>query len=187
MGEDLYHTIRAFAEVQKVPRVVDSSKRAAHLLALIEARPEDVNLKVIHLVRDGRAVLYSKMKRSEEFGLSFRPLSAVRGWVYNNLQIGSLRKLLPGRESIRIRYEDLCQDTESVIRRVCQQLEITYDPAMVRISDQERHSVGGSPHRFKWKESTPIRLDERWKGNLPGPCQWLYWPVAGWLHKFYGY
>jgi len=190
LGNETHAIIRAFADSQSTRMVVDSSKRASHLYALLLSRPDDVNIKVIHLVRDGRAVLYSKMARAELHQSAiteFHLFPAIRSWVYHNLKIQSLLKLLPSENSIRVRFEDLCQDPEGTLRRISNQLQIPFHPDMLHLSREEKHNVGGSPHRFDWDQNTPIRLDTRWKDNLPWIYRLFFLLISGPMNKFYGY
>lgn len=190
IGQEAHAIIQGFADSVSTSIIVDSSKRASQLYALLKAKPNWVDLKVIHLVRDGRAVLYSKMARANQYRDSkteFHLFPATRSWVYHNLKIQSLLKLLPPEDSIRVRYEDLCLDPPGTLQRICANLRIKFHPDMLHLSREGKHNVGGSPHRYQWDPKTPIQLDTRWKDNLPLRFRFLYWLLSGPLHKYYGY
>lgn len=152
VGLETLDITRSFAQSVENSILVDSSKRASQLYAILQANTDAEDIKVVHLVRDGRAVIYSKITRAEQFqdsGEKFELFSAIRAWVYNNLKIQAVMRLLPAQNSIRIRYEDLCRDPEKIIQQICSQREIPLDGRMVRISGEEKHNIGGSPHRFQ--------------------------------------
>ena len=103
---------RAVAEESGARVVVDSSKSPVRALALHLA-PE-IDLFVIHLVRDGRGVAWSLSKayaRDPQAGVphDFRPRSVVRtalSWSYVNLQASRVRRGLPPERGALLRYED---------------------------------------------------------------------------------
>lgn len=189
-GKYSYLILELYAEMLGASLVVDNSKRDWQLLSLISTRPQYLDLKVIHLIRDGRAVFYSKLKRVEEYrqlGITFREVPSHIGWVYNNLKIKVVSSLVAEKKNLKIKYEDLCRNPETVLKQICDHLEIDFHKEMVRLSGENKHSIGGSPHRLKWNRETPIQLDERWKQNLAIKHQIRYWITAGLFHKLFGY
>jgi len=189
-GRDLHRIIDAFRQTTGVEIIVDSSKTAAHLQALIVAKPHDVDLKLIHIVRDGRAVLYSKIKRSEKYkkyGASFKLFPAIFGWCYSNLQILNTRCFFRPEDIITLRYEDLCNKKESELRKICRQIGLIFDDNMVFLSSENKHNVGGTSHRFTWNADTPISLDDRYKKGLSVWRRAVFYLIAGVLHKKLGY
>ncbi|MFW6114624.1 MAG: sulfotransferase [bacterium] len=191
IGRELHCVIDAFRGATGAEIFIDSSKRVAELHALIAAKPSDVQLKLIHLVRDGRAVLYSKNNRSEQNkqynDTSFKLIAAIRGWCYINLQILNTMCFFDSKDRITIRYEDLCRDREATLKKICSGFDLTFDEAMLHLSNANKHNVGGSPHRFTWNAATPIRLDERWRQGLSVWKRFVYYLVGGLVHKRLGY
>src|SRR5918995_6046344 len=105
-------SLEAVRSVSGRPIVVDSSKlpTRAYALSLI---PE-IDLRVIHLVRDGRGVAWSLRKpyaKDERAGferaLAPRPVlrTALR-WATMNLAAEQVCRRLGDRRSLRVRYED---------------------------------------------------------------------------------
>lgn len=190
IGRDLHRIIGIFSQSTDAEIVIDSSKRVEQLYALPAAKPADVELKVIHVVRDGRAVLYSKNKRAEQYkqyGSSFKLIGAIRGWCYVNLQILNMKCFFKAEDWMIVRYEDLCNDRPETLRRICEQFAIPFDEAMVHLASENKHNIGGTSHRFTWNAETPIRLDERWKAGLPRWQRMIYYLTAGAFHKRLGY
>lgn len=189
-GRESFQILDVFSRVMNVRGIVDSSKRMGQLYSLVSTKPADVDLKMIHLVRDGRAVVYSKMKRADvyqQYGYSFRLISAIRGWVYNNLKIQVIKSFFDPENKVTIRYEDLCADREITLQKICRRFRIPYEDSMLNLSNENRHNIGGSPHRFSWNPETLIQLDERWKENMPVWHKMIYFIIAGVVHKSYGY
>ncbi len=91
------------------------------------------NLPVIHVVRDVRDVMASFRELGWSQGI---PESLARLWTANNLLVATS---VPSRGSpyLRVRYEDLVADPETVVRGMCGLLGVDWDPAM--IDDERRY------------------------------------------------
>src|SRR5262249_31784621 len=117
---------RAIADVSGCAALVDSSKHAS--LAFCLSRRQEIDLRVIHVVRDSRAVAYSwttKVARPEASGsvqqsqggymTTYFPASAAGHWNAQNAALHLLARR--GTPVLRVRYEDLVQATEQTLRR----------------------------------------------------------------------
>ncbi|HYH62150.1 MAG TPA: sulfotransferase, partial [Solirubrobacterales bacterium] len=88
--------------------------------------------RFIHVIRDGRDVALSTNKRIIERGHR-DPLPAKRSARRWRNRIEKARADGPKLgEYLEIRYEDLVTDTEPTLRRVCQFIELEFEPAMLR-------------------------------------------------------
>lgn len=99
-----------------------SSTRYA--VTLFEHFPE---AKMIHIVRDGRAVAASVLP------LDWGPntiMKATRWWVEKVAHGLAAEASFGPDRVIRVRYEDLVIRSESELRRICDFLELDYDPGM---------------------------------------------------------
>lgn len=172
--------------------VVDSSGSGARSTGRAYAleRHTEADVRVIHLVRDGRAVAWSSLKGAgsperPEVRLP-RPLKAIRAgaaWAVANLACEWIAaKLGPGRV-LRVRYEDLATDPAGQLRRV-------EDFAGLRLEDLIRkvktdaplevgHHVAGN--RLRFREEIRIRPDFSWREAMPAPYRWTLtaglWPL----------
>jgi hypothetical protein len=157
--------------------IVDSSKNAEQFRYLHRWRPS--SLKIIHLIRDGRGVVYSKMTRA---GDSSR--KATKNWVLENLKISLVKKIVKDSNKITIKYEDLCKDPKREIQKIFEFLNVSNENDL--LSKEARHNVCGSPHRFDWK-NVEVNLDERWKESLSSEDRKTFNVFGGWLNRIYGY
>jgi len=188
IGKECFRIYSAFSDAMGVNNVVDSSKIAEQLQAILVAQQNEVDVKLIHIVRDGRAVVYSKLQRAEQYNQkNFSVLSAITGWVVNNMQIQALYPAIDEENVVRLHYEDLCNHTQSTMEHLCDFLEISFNANMLQLSRDNKHNIAGSPHRFSWDNETEIQLDERWRENLTFPYRLLYFLLAGIYHKCIGY
>jgi Sulfotransferase domain len=162
----------AIAEVSGAELVIDSSKHPS--LAHCLRWQDGVDLRVLHLVRDSRAVAYSwgrEVRRPdtdrESYMTRYSPGVAAAQWNGQNAAFHLLR----GVPVMRLKYEDFVAAPEAALRRIAAFAGL---PAMVGypfVGDagdaghwaelDTGHSVSGNPMRFT------TGRDERWRAGLP--------------------
>ncbi len=163
---------RHIADVTQSRVIVDSSKVSSYgqLLAQIPG----IDLRLVFLVRDARAVAYSwqrkKLKPSPEGQTHIRTASPARGalsWIGHNVAtemlIGSAR--VP---RLRIQYEEFAASPRRVVERIAQFAgESAPLPALDGnvVEMQVHHTVGGNPDRFR---TGPVALkpDDEWQFKM---------------------
>jgi hypothetical protein len=155
--------------------IVDSSHNRWRLLELEELGV--VNLKVIYVIRDGRALLNSYSRKYKSLLVGFRR------WFVPTL-MGLLLRRRVRSPWIIVRYEDLARDPAGCLKRICEFAGLQFEPGMIRYWEHQDLSVGGN--RMRWQKK-PIRLDERWRRELPFKTRALFAVLGGWLNLLYGY
>jgi hypothetical protein len=162
--QPLYRTL---AEVSGAEVIVDSSKRPtwARMLALM---PE-IDLTVVHLVRDPRAVAHSRKRykkqpdSDEERGMpQHQPVTSASFWTAWNIASERLRHEVP---YLLLRYEDLLADPVGKVDEIRALVGLTRArPGLTATSvDLEpSHTVSGNPGRFK-TGTVPLRVDDAWR------------------------
>ena len=168
---------RAIAHVSGGATIIDSSKNPMYGL-LLSGLPE-IDLRVIHLVRDSRAVAYSWAQRLKPHPLkggepAFKLTSHTRSAVWWNVANAYTELALPLRRRpyVRIRYEDLAREPAATVARLA---DFAGLPAIApQASDSAtfdlsaHHTVGGNPMRFE-QGAIRVRSDEEWRTALdPG-------------------
>lgn len=158
--------------------VVDSTKHYLRAAELYRKQPETT--RVILLVRDGRGVYYSGLKRG--FGRRYS-LNAWNNHYRHALVI--LGKHVPESHRITVHYEDLVEDTRGTLEQLCQFLGIEYSDAMLDFRSTVHHNVNGNDMKF---ESTlELRLDVAWKSKLEADDITYFERHAGELNRRLGY
>lgn len=180
---------RAVLAVSGARVVVDDSKDLSLLYLL--ARLPEVDLSVVHLVRDSRATAYSwtKQKRRPEFAESQRymdrysPTRSAAEWWYRNVGVELVRPLV--RRHVTVRYEDLVERPADEVGGLLEGLGLPIPPRAPAIQRRAidlrgDHLVWGNPFRFQHGR-VELRLDDAWKRHLPrGSRRWmimLTWPL----------
>jgi Sulfotransferase family len=106
--------------------------------------------RFIHVIRDGRDAGLSQNARIAKRGKDpVPPRELARRWrkriVKSRIDAAEVEGYL------EVRYEDLVLDTEGVLRRVCQLIELEYDPAMLdyheRAEERLQEMAGALPAR----------------------------------------
>lgn len=156
--------------------LVDSTKIPTS--ALLLRRVPGVDVRVVHLLRDSRGVVFSWQKHVErpdavspsETMLRYgATLAAARYVLYNTLTV-ALRGM--GLPYVSLRYEDLVTRPAQELPRVLRHLGIGDDGAVLSFLEGHRvhlradHTVDGNPMRFARGVLT-LRLDEAWRTGLP--------------------
>jgi hypothetical protein len=166
----------AVAEVSGCELVVDSSKHAS-LAHCLRWQP-DLDLRVLHLIRDSRAVAYSwsrQVRRPDTDGESYMtrysPAMAARQWNTQNAAFHLLARR--GSPTMRMRYEDFVAGPQTALNRLAgfAGLPAQGDYPFLDAGGGScwlggAHTVSGNPMRFSTGK-TPIRGDERWRSGMP--------------------
>lgn len=158
--------------------VVDSSKHYLDALSLYRAAPDET--KVIHLVRDGRAVFNSGISRG------MPPKPALNAWVRHSRRSSLiLGKRLPEPALLNVHYEALATSPEAELRRIADFLGIDFHPQMLRFAESDSHIANGN--RMRFGKRSEIKFDERWRRELPEPMLQFFEHRAGELNRELGY
>lgn len=154
--------------------IVDASKAPGHGM-LLRGVP-GVRLKVIHLVRDARAVAHSLQRKKERpevhwtraFMPTYSPAKGALRWTIVNQIFGRFQKTVPYYSFMR--YEQFAQAPSAELRRVLTELEIGPQPldfiADGVINIKETHGISGNPVRFGARQMK-VRVDVAWRTEMP--------------------
>jgi hypothetical protein len=166
---------------------LDASKEPNRLLYL--SRSGRWPLKAVHLVRDGRGVLQSMVKRVLRRPSSVfrdRPAMVVtlaKHWRRVNQACECVLARLPAERWVRVRYEDVCSDPQGAIGPIFRLLGI--DPmGLPEDFRQIEHHVLGNHMRLKQGR---IALDEQWREALSPEDLATFDRIAGNVNRRYGY
>lgn len=167
---------QAIQKVSNCDYILDSSKNSPHAYMLHTM--DDVDLYVLHLIRDSRAFAYSwqrKKVRPEihwktEYMAQFPISLSIRRWNSENVLVAMLDSI--GAPYKRLRYEDFAHDPQSGLDVIWDLLGLTQYKLQDLLDryqhdDKPNYSVSGNPIRFGERKEIKIRLDEEWQENMP--------------------
>lgn len=175
--------------------IVDSSKLPAY--AWLLAGVPDIDLRLVALTRDPRAVAYSwgqtKDLPDDVSGRGhmarLSPSEAAAAWASQTAltEVFARRLKLPLR---RIRYEDFVDDPAAVLADLADfagldssESPMTGDGLMLAPS----HTVAGNPDRFGHTDAVRVRRDDRWLSSMPARDRWLVTAATAPLLPLYHY
>ncbi len=191
--------VRSLCELTGARVVVDSSKIGLRLKYLL--RNQELDVKVIRLIRDGRGVALTYMdparfadaqdptRRGGGTGSqsSFPRLPskrAAREWRRNNEEAEHVLATLDPARRLEVRYEDLCAHTDKTLDRIFRFLQLDPARAVREFRTVPQHVIGNG---MRFDTTSEIRLDERWKSSLSAADCRAFDTVAGELNRRYGY
>ncbi|NBC97307.1 MAG: hypothetical protein GVY27_13255 [Deinococcus-Thermus bacterium] len=172
----------------------------------------EVDGRFVHLVRDGRAVAASMIRK----GMCPSMWAAARTIVHELRRHERLLRRYRRDRVLTVRYETLVADPETELRRICAFAGLDFEPGMLEFHRREHHYLGGNRgtllsvlrqdgDRAIHSDPTSTGLawdldyyrqrdagagafrDERWKRELTDGQLRLFALVAGRLNHRYGY
>ena len=185
---------RTTAEVTGATTIIDSSKPPTYGW-LVGTLP-DIELSVIHLVRDPRGTAYSWLHPKTAIdrpggGLMPRkpPWKSALSWDLWNTATELLFRSRPER-LLRLRYEDLAADPEKALGSVLEFLGYPEDALDSlngrRFTRGESHTVAGNPSRLA-DEPAALTLDAAWKAGMSVSARRIVTALSSPLLLHYGY
>ncbi len=166
----------AIAEVGGASVVVDASKWPAQGLAV--AYSPDLDVRLLHLVRDLRGVAFSSAKSgmARPHATESRPTmdvhpaarTAVR-WSACQTEAEIIGRTVPHYQ--RVRYEDFVGDPAVTVSDALDRLGLPQPASALGHLDGSTvtlgtsHGIGGNPSRFKTGPQE-LRLDEKWRSSM---------------------
>jgi hypothetical protein len=177
-AEVLARLYKGIAQVTGGAYIVDSTKDAP--FAFLLRRMPELDLRVVHLVRDSRGVAFSwtkRVRKPEEVGTAgfmntYNPVEMGFRWIAYNLCFHMLGYL--GVPRLLMRYERLVTSPRSEIERIAAHLgEEVREEHFAFLNGRGvdlgvHHTVSGNPMRFD-RGTIPLRIDDEWRTRLkPG-------------------
>ena len=171
----VYDQVRALTDKRVV---VDSSKHYIRAASIYLSRPQDT--RVVILVRDGRGVFYSNLKRG--FGLDY----SLRAWYSHYKHAFEVAdRRIPDRHRTVVHYEDMVADPRATFVELCSFLDLEFEPSMLEFRGVTHHNVNGNDVKFS--SISRLVLDESWKTGLK-PAELAFFDKrAGALNRALGY
>jgi hypothetical protein len=175
--------VEVFQEMSGARIVVDSSKLALHLKFLLKS--DRLKIKVLNLMRDGRAVVTSMLGHDFKRGSRAETIAAAAmEWRKTNEASESVINTMPASQSLNILYEELCRKPEDTLRVICKFLGMDTKQIVLDFRAKTQHVLGND---MRLKSGSDIRLDERWRKTLTPEDLAVFDGVAGEMNRKYGY
>lgn len=169
---DTYQTIK---RVTGARFIVDSSKYVSY--AYLLRRVPNIDLRVIHLVRESHGVVYSWTKKvrrpevsaDEAYMPTYHPARMSLRWTGYNMAYEALPRF--GVPTLRVRYESLVERPRAEVERIMDFVGEDLDPSQYdfiqddRVTLKTTHSCSGNPMRFG-RRDLKLRVDAEWREKM---------------------
>lgn len=183
----LYETRRndKFYPCEQTPRNI------FYIQEILESFPD---ARIIHMVRDPRAILLSqknKWKRGR-LGKKISVMETIRSWVnYHPIVIGKLWnaavragcRFKYDSRVFTVRFEDFLQQPQETLQKICNFLEVQYQDNMLDVAQVGSSNISDNPER----RGINPEVSDYWKKNLNATD--IYWcqKINKSLMETYGY
>ena len=191
--------VATVAEITGAKIIIDSSKTAVRLKYLL--RNPELDVKVIRLIRDGRAVALTYM---DPAGFADAKDTSLRGggsggdratqrltmswaacqWRRSNEEAEHLLAGLDRSHWTEVRYEEYCSDLDTTLGRLFEFLGVDPQDCIPDFRSREHHVVGNG---MRLDTTSEVCLDERWRTRLFREHLRVFNLTGGELNERYGY
>jgi len=174
----------AYARAHRKPRYADKTPIfALHMPELAEIFEESV---FVHVVRDGRDVVLSRMEAA--WGTHRVDFEALQWRSHIRTARADGSRLGPGRYR-EFRYEALLDDPEQFARELCAFIRLDFDPTMLRYHERAQPLVEAMayPEEHKNLLNPPTKGLRDWRVELTGTQLALIEELAGDTLPAFGY
>lgn len=155
-GEALRAFYAIYLERQDKPRWGEKTPAYVRKMRMIEkALPE---ARFIHVIRDGRDVALSRWKRTLEEGKRAPAGQVGEGWERRIRRAQKQGKRLG--HYMELRYEDLVTDTEPNLRKICEFIELEFDPVMLKFYERAADRMAEMARDLPSTDGKPVRPGE---------------------------
>jgi len=152
--------------------ILDESKMPSYAFAI--SKIPGIELRVLHLVRDPRAVFHSWQRKKKYNGENggFLPqwglFVSIRRWLSKNLLANQFFSHQSGYKLVK--YEDFAQDPQKIIMEIANWADLSipdqlFDGKEVNIK-KEHHLLGSNPVGIQ-RGIITITTDDAWKHEMP--------------------
>jgi len=178
----IFLTIQNKVNTQYILDSSKSSKASFHRPELLHQ--SGCKVKVIHLTRDGRGVLWSILKKlgspewqSRKASPFIRAIRSIIGWNLANYQALRLKGKLDENDYLRLSYEEFMSKPENTIEKLAIFLEIDASELKNILNGGKglaaEHNIGGN--RLRFNKDIRLTPDFAWKQSLPRHYRFMFW------------
>jgi hypothetical protein len=169
---------RILCRIEKTSVFFDTSK-SPFWVRFLGQFVRNIPIKVIALVRDGRGVMNSLIRKEH-----YTPDYAIAHWLWSNRNLRRATRYLPASDVIWLRLEDFCRAPQDKLREIFRFLGVDENGSLALQDRKTRHIIGNKMrHTFNGE----IRHDESWRQELSREHLRLFEERAGWLNRCLGY
>lgn len=185
--DNSWHLFRALQSVSGARIIVDSSKSPLRMKALYLTRRalgQGQPLYIIHMVRDGRAIVSSYQRRIPRSVAHY-----ANEWRRRLFYRAAMLFTVSRKDRLTLKYEDLASSPLATLQAICTFIGEPESLAGEAFENAGavKHNVSGNPARLDRDALARVRLDERWRQELSAEDLSAFRRRAGLLNRWLGY
>jgi hypothetical protein len=191
VGRHVYHLALAALEITGKQVFVDTEKDPMRIKFL--SRLPELDLKVLHLVRDVRGAVASFLKKRRGRGpwprWSLRSLDVAQAtlwWRFINMNSERALRFVEPDRSLRIRYDDLCSDPQGTIDVIADFVGVPRRKAPLNFFLTSHHILGNTM-RLRGANAGTVKHDDSWKSSLQDRDLEIVARIAGRTSHYFGF
>lgn len=152
----------------------------AHVPDMAEAFP---SAAFVVITRDPRDVYLSQQSMAWN-----RDTIVETAWTWRRYAMATerYRSQYAGR-FIDVRYEDVLRDPMSNLTKICDLLDLPFDPAMLDFHEHADPAISAEPWKTKSREPVDPSNTQKWRTRLSPARQWVIQLAAGRAMNAFGY
>ncbi|MGH7784872.1 MAG: sulfotransferase, partial [Candidatus Binatia bacterium] len=112
---------------------------------------------------------------------------AVAEWKKTVQACDRLISRFSGSDVVTVKYEDLCADPTSTLRRILKLVDLDASAARWTAPNNRCHILGNNDMRLNFDPNKRILADEKWKRELLPSDVKAFTAVGGALNRQFGY
>jgi len=182
-----WRLFRALESVSGARIIVDSSKSPLRMKALYLTRwalGQGQPFYIIHVVRDGRAIVSSYQRRIPRSVAHY-----ANEWRRRLLYRTAMLFTVSRQDRLTLKYENLASSPLATLQEICAFIGEPESLAAeaFQSAGSVKHNVSGNPARLDRDALARVRLDERWRQELSAEDLSVFRRRAGFLNRWLGY
>lgn len=168
--------IREIIEHYSASVFLDTDKETSQLQIL--RRHPDLDIKVLHLVRDGRGQFASQLRRGRDAVASAQRLAKY------DISAMALKDIMTPDRYMLLKYEDICSDPKTYLGRIAEFAGLDPQGFPEGFRGEDLHVFGNPMIRNFTRDIIP---DERWREELDKKDLALFEQIAGKRNELFDY
>lgn len=194
--DDLFRPYSIIASKSSAEVIIDSTKTIYWISSMLRLQElkQEFDIYLLHLVRDGRAVLNSYLKRRNNRTVE----ETSKLWLKRVTDNEKFFKDFSRGNKIQLAYEELATKPQETTRHICNFLDIDFIPEMINYWKYEHHFISGNrgtkslvkkyqnqSQATDKTQNLSIKLDLSWRTSLTEDTIKKFYDIIGDKNKPY--
>ena len=196
INDDIFRPYSIIASKSCADVIIDSTKTIYWISSMLRLKElkKEFDIYLLHLVRDGRAVLNSYLRKRKR--MTLEDISQL--WLKRVTNNEFFFKNFSRGKKIQLAYEELATKPQATTQHLCNFLGIEFIPAMLKYWEYEHYMISGNrgtkslvnqyqnkPEESPKSQDLSIKLDLSWQTTLTEDSIKKFYAIVGDKNKPY--